>query len=124
MNNKGQSLVLFILTIPILLGILVLVVDVGNALHQKNKINNIIEMVIEYGLENNYEEEKLKKLINYNLKTDNYQVEIKDEIINIKVEAEINGIISNIIDINSFKILSEYKGYMENNKKVIKKVKW
>lgn len=123
MNNKGQSLVLFILILPILLGIMVLVIDVGNAIYTKNKINNIIEMVIEYGLENNYEEEKLKKLINYNLKTDNYQVEIKDEIINIKVEAEINGIISNIIDINSFKILSEYKGYMENNKKVIKKVK-
>ena len=123
MNNKGQSLVLFILILPILLGIMVLVIDVGNAIYTKNKINNIIEMVIEYGLENNYEEEKLKKLINYNLKTDNYQVEIKDEIINIKVEAEIDGIISNIIDINSFKILSEYKGYMENNKKVIKKVK-
>ena len=123
MNNKGQSLVLFILTLPILLGIMVLIIDLGNAIYTKNKINNIIEIVIEYGLENNYEEEELKKLINYNLKTDNYQVEIKDEIINIKVEAEINGIISNIIDINSFKILSEYKGYMENNKKVIKKVK-
>ena len=41
MNNKGQSLVLFILILPILLGIMVLVIDVGNAIYTKNKINNI-----------------------------------------------------------------------------------
>ena len=123
MNNKGQSLVLFILIIPILLGILVLIIDVGNAIYTKNKINNIIEMVIEYGLEKNYQEEELEKLINYNLKNKNYQIKINDETIHIKVEDKIDGIISNVIDIESFEILSEYKGYIENNKKVIKKVK-
>lgn len=123
MNNKGQSLVLFILIIPILLGMIVLVVDVGNAIYSKNKINNVIEMVIEYGLEDNYQEEKLEELINYNLKNNNYKVEIKNEVINIKVEDYVNGIISNIINIDGFKIISEYTGYIENNKKVIKKVK-
>ena len=123
MNNKGQSLVLFILTIPILLGILVLVVDVGNALHQKNKINNIIEMVIEYGLENNYQQEKIEELIRYNIKNDNYQIKIEDQIINIKVDDYVDGIISNIINVDGFKIVSEYTGYIENEKKVIEKVK-
>ena len=53
MNNKGQSLVLFVLLMPIILGIIVLVVDVGKSLVEKNSINNKIELVMEYGLEDN-----------------------------------------------------------------------
>ena len=40
MNNKGQSLVLFVLIIPILLGITALVIDVGKTISTKNNINN------------------------------------------------------------------------------------
>ena len=50
LNNKGQSLVLFILIIPMLIGIAALVIDVGNAYNQKNEMNNAIELVLEYGL--------------------------------------------------------------------------
>ena len=123
MNNKGQSLVLFILIIPILLGIMVLVIDLGNAIHQKNRIDNTIEMVIEYGLEDNYGKEEIEKLINYNLGSSNYLINIDNKVINIKVEDYVDGIISNIIDIDGFKIISEYKGYIENDKKVIEKVR-
>ena len=35
LNNKGQSLVMFILIIPILLFVLIIVADIGNALIQK-----------------------------------------------------------------------------------------
>ena len=42
MNNKGQSLVLFVLLIPIILGIITLVIDVGKSLVEKNSINNKI----------------------------------------------------------------------------------
>ena len=42
LNNKGQSLVMFILIIPMLLGMIVLVVDVGNAIYSKNKIRNLL----------------------------------------------------------------------------------
>ena len=49
-NNKGQSLVLFVLMIPILLGIMALVIDVGNAFNQKNNLDNTILFIIEYGL--------------------------------------------------------------------------
>lgn len=50
-NNKGQSLVLFILILPILLGIMVLVIDMGNVFYKKNEINNTLEFVLNYGLE-------------------------------------------------------------------------
>lgn len=123
MNNKGQSLVLFILIIPILLGIVVLVIDCGNALVTKNKINNVIEMVLEYGLEEDMDEEKLNNLIDYNLGSATYSVSVENDAINVKVSDYVDGVFSNILDIDGFHIVSEYIGYMENNKKVIDKVK-
>ena len=123
MNNKGQSLVLFILIIPILLGIVVLVIDCGNALVTKNKINNVIEMVLEDGLEDGYSEEEINKLIDYNLDSGTYSVDVDNDVINIKVSDYVDGVFSNILDIDGFHIVSEYDGYIENNKKVIEKVK-
>ena len=123
MNNKGQSLVIFILIIPILLGIVVLVIDAGNAIYEKNKINNVIEMVLEDGLEDGYSEEEINKLIDYNLDSGTYSVDVDNDVINIKVSDDVDGVFSNILDIDGFHIVSEYDGYMENDKKVIEKVK-
>ena len=39
-NNKGQSLVMFVLIIPIFLLILTLVYDVGNAIYEKDRLSN------------------------------------------------------------------------------------
>ena len=41
LNNKGQSLVMFVLLIPLLMLILVMVVDIGNMVNVKLELNNI-----------------------------------------------------------------------------------
>ena len=51
-NNKGQSLVMFVLIIPIFLLILTLVYDVGNAIYEKDILSNTNYLTIEYGLNN------------------------------------------------------------------------
>ena len=51
-NNKGQSLVMFVLIIPIFLLILTLVYDVGNAIYEKDRLSNTNYLTIEYGLNN------------------------------------------------------------------------
>ena len=47
-NNKGQSLVMFVLIIPIFLLILTLVYDVGNAIYEKDRLSNNNYLTIEY----------------------------------------------------------------------------
>ena len=47
-NNKGQSLVMFVLIIPIFLLILTLVYDVGNAIYEKDRLSNTNYLTIEY----------------------------------------------------------------------------
>ena len=51
-NNKGQSLVMFVLIIPIFLLILTLVYDVGNAIYEKDRLSNTNYLTIEYRLNN------------------------------------------------------------------------
>ena len=123
MNNKGQSLVLFVLILPILLGIIVLVVDVGRAINEKITINNKIELVITYGLEDNLSKEKIEELVNYNLENSINKVTLENNVITINTSTYVEGIISNIVGFKGFNIESQYKGYIENNKNIIKKVK-
>ena len=123
MNNKGQSLVLFVLLIPIILGSIVLVVDLGRTVVAKNSINNKIELVIEYGLEDNLTSEELTKLLEYNLEDCENIVNVENNIIEINSKTYVEGIISNIINFKGFSIESEYRGFIKNNKKIIEKVK-
>lgn len=140
LNNKGQSLVLFILVIPMLFGIMALVIDVGNAISKKNEIDMVIEFVLDYGLDDSevffsYNDkeyfnediinlkDELKILLDYNLVNSDNDILLKDKGITITSETYVEGIFSKVLNIKGFKIKSEYKGYMENNKEVIKKVK-
>lgn len=147
LNNKGQSLVLFILIIPILLGIMALVIDVGQAFNRKNELDNTLEFVLEYALsseeitnnqdkeyssfeknisnQNNLEIKKtdIEVLLNYNLQNNTNQLQIKDDTIIVSSKCYVEGIFSNILNIKGFAIESEYKGYLQNNKKVIERIK-
>ena len=48
LNNKGQSLVMFICLLPILLLIVLAIVDVSRMVIEKNKLNNINYIAISY----------------------------------------------------------------------------
>lgn len=122
-NNKGQSLVLFILILPILLGIMVLVIDVGNVLNKKNEMENKIEFVINYGLEEDINMDKLEMLVNYNLSDCKNKIRFVDDKIFVSSTTYVEGIFSNILDINGFSIVSNYEGYLVGNDIKIKKIK-
>lgn len=127
LNNKGQSLVLFILLIPIILGIMALVFDLGNALVKKNEIDNVIEMVLESDLKNtdkdgeslnsvgsDIRKEAIEVLLAYNLNDVDTIVVIDGDVVTITGETYVEGIFSNILSIKGFKVISEYKGYLES----------
>ena len=138
LNNKGQSLVLFILIIPIILGIMALVIDIGCALTKKNEIDKSIEFVLDYYLRENISNElnqeksdnnsediylendssidtnALKVLLEYNLKDIEPIINIDNQEIIIKVETNVEGIFSKMLNVKAFKIKSEYKGYLES----------
>jgi hypothetical protein len=117
-NNKGQSLVMFVLIIPIFLLILTLIYDVGNAIYEKDRLSNTNYLTIEYGLNNidTVTENDLKNLIEQNTSNLKYiYVTIEDNQIEIKMEKDAKSIIGKMFNFNLVKIISHYKGKIINN---------
>lgn len=118
-NNKGQSLILFIIILPILLLILVLVVDVGRVFVLKQELNNINEIVLDYGLDNMDKIELIDELNNLvllnNDDIDNIDISFLDNKIYILLEEDVKGLFSSLVDISFFSVKSSYVGYIDND---------
>ena len=125
LNNKGQSLVLFILIIPILFGIMVLVIDMGNVIYYKQDMDNIDKIVIEYGLDNMDDVNVLsdmKELAKENNKDLSIEIIFNDMEFYVSSSYYVNGIFSNIFNMKGFLVKSKYKGYKDIDKNIIKKI--
>ncbi len=77
MNRKGQALVEFVLILPIFLMILFAIVDFGNILSTKNKLENtstdLVRMILNNEDINNIKEEYPKIKIEVNNYKNNYK---------------------------------------------------
>lgn len=127
LNNKGQSLVLFIVLLPILLLVIVLVVDVGTIITSKQDLNNINYMMVDYGLSNlgkeNLEEEIRKYIVLNDSEIDNMDIRVVDNEVYINMSKTEKSLIAHIFNIKDFEIVSEYKGTIINDKKSIERIK-
>ena len=116
MNRKGQSLVLFVLLIPIIIGIMVLIYDVGLSISCKNHMNNVMEMVLDIGLKDNLELSKIEELLNYNLDGYDTKVSYSDDKIIVISSTYVKGVLSKVFGFDGFSIKSKYIGYKRDNK--------
>lgn len=124
MNNRGQSLVTFVLLIPIIVLILFMVYDIGSMVLLKIELNNINYLTVDYGADKIDEiniQDKLRDMINKNKSNiDNVDIRVKDNKLYITLEDSIDNKIS-LIKTLKIKIKSSYVGYMEDEKKKIMK---
>ena len=110
LNNKGQSLVLFVVIMPIILLMFVLVYDIGNAMYEKNKLSNVSYMVIDYALDN------MDKV------DENDLIDLIDKNTNNLSSVTIKGTFGKVFNFDLIEAKSEYTGYMDNGNKRIEKV--
>ena len=127
LNNKGQTLVMFVLLIPLLVLVLVLVCDIGNLVCTKIEVSDINKLVIDSGLDeidNTYVKDKLSNLIVINDKEiKDYTIEINKNMIKVTLKKTAKSIFGRIIGLSGYEVSSEYEGRIDDGKKVIKKVK-
>ena len=126
LNNKGQSLILFVIVLPVLLLIAIFVIDMGRVIVKEQELNNISNIVLDYGLDNldkvdiSNELQELVKLNNSEI--DEINVFVEDNKIKLKLKDNVDGIFSNLINISIFNVKSSYVGYFENQNKKIEKL--
>jgi len=121
MNNKGQTLVIFVIVLPIILIIFTLIIDLGFMHVEKRNIDNNVYTSVEYYLENINEEDvnkKTKNLLQKNINNiDNIIINETDDYIEIGIVKTRKSVYSIIL--NKEEINIKYKGFKED-KKIIK----
>lgn len=122
LNNKGQSLVMLVLIIPIFLLIITLIYDVANAIYEKDRLSNTIWIAIDYGLDNinDITKEELNDMIISNVDGLNYiDVIVNDNEIVVKASKKVIG---KMFHFELTTINCNYKGKLIDDKKEIERI--
>lgn len=128
-NNRGQTLVLFILILPIILSLLLLLINYGFLSYEKQKLSNNVRQAIEYGLNlkknndinntnylNNDEiKKRIEYLLNENVTFDRLDVVVNDSSIRVSLTKNNVGFI-NVLNIFGNKIELEFYGSISSGK--------
>lgn len=81
LNNKGQTLVIFVIFIPLFIGMMALVFDIGNVIYEHSEVESINKIIIDYGLDNmddNNVIEEMRELAVINKKNINTNIKFND----------------------------------------------
>ncbi len=122
MNNKGQSLVIFIIFLPLIFLLIAIIYDLGSLELKKQKNINEIKSAITYGLNNiddNDINQKINTILEKNISAQK-KVTINNNIITINAYLKEKSIFPNILK-DDYQINLNYKGYIENGKIIIEK---
>ena len=115
MNRKGQTLVIFIIILPVILIAMAYLVDTGLMLINKSKLDSTSKIIIDkyYDYEGDIDIEKYLK--DNNLDYTNYEVK-KDNNFNLKIDIKIASIFGKVVGLEEYEITSNITGYKENDK--------
>ena len=122
MNNRGQSLVTFVLILPMILLMILALYDIGNMVLLKSKLTNISYIVLDYGISNIDNDDVTLNMRELALKNesglDDIMINKDDNKLYVTLYDSVNTKISFS---NIFKIKVSYVGYMEEERKVIER---
>lgn len=127
-NNRGQVLIVFILLLPVFLMLSGLIIDTGYLYIEKRNMDNNVKDALKYGLnhldiETSILKNKIKRQIQNNIEdTSLLQINIDNSIIEIKTNKTRKSIFTVIFSKYEYEISAHYRGYLNNEKIVIRKV--
>ena len=123
LNNKGQSLVMFVMILPILLMIIMMVIDIGKMVQRREELDSINYILVDYGLDNieiNNLEDKLREILDKNDKSiDIVKINIDKESLEVEVILRDKVDLLILKDNKLFRVKSDYIGRVVDNKKII-----
>lgn len=125
MNKKGQTLILFVILLPIFLLLMAFVVDTGIVLKENTKCKSMMKTVLKTTYENRFDthyQEQVEKIMKKNtIPIENLKIKVDQDIIYLENEYEKKSIFGSIIGIKEYKIKVSIKGKIENETlKIIK----
>lgn len=110
MNNKGQSLILFLLIIPIIVGFLAFFIDISMVNYEKNRIDGIIINNLEIVVNSSIRDVDRIKNVFFENEVLVKDIVIEDNIIYLNVNVDIKSLFGKILDFDVYKFNVKYKG--------------
>lgn len=121
-NEKGQTLVVFVLLLPLIVLLLSFLVDATNTLYETKKLDELNRTVLSYLLDN--KEVKVENVKELLLKNDQNVILLTFEEtpkLHLVLKKEVKSIFLKVIGIKKYDITSNLYGYLINNEKRIEK---
>ena len=122
LNNHGQTLVIFVLILPLLFMIIGVIVEMSNITLTRQKYESATIETIEYGLDHLDNEDvkaKMNKMLEANIKGTK-EITIDNQKITIRVTDKMDGSFKKLFK-DAYKIDIKYTGFIENDTKKIEK---
>lgn len=117
MNKHGQTLVLFVILIPIIILLFAIIVDTGVVINKKIEYKSITKSAIESALKHDFDTQILKEvLIENNIDTDHLELNTYDGKIEVQNNFMVSSVFGSIIGIKNYHIKIDIMGYLENGK--------
>lgn len=116
MNKKGQVLILFVLIIPVLVLLSAYIVDNVYIAYNKNRLNQINELVIEDASKGILEIDDISEYVNKNDKDIDVKfVYLGDDEVEIILKKDIKSLFGRIIGQDNYSLTSDKKLKMKAN---------
>ena len=122
MNKKGQTLVIIVILIPIIMAIFALVIDIGLMTYENVKLKNTTKTILKEGLKNNdLNENYLKKMLLKNgINCDNLKIYDDDNKLTIYNQYFISSMFGKILGIKEYEVNVKAEVTKETNSIIIK----
>ena len=121
MNKRGQTLIIFVMLIPIILTMAALVIDVGLLYYKKNEYVGIVEESIkEYFKDEDILSAKETLTLN-GVSLDDTEINISDNKITVTLDTKVDSIFGKVIRINEYEIKVSRVGTKDKERVIISK---
>lgn len=116
MNNKGQTLIIFVILVPIIITMMALVVDVGMLENKVLKTKNIVDVAIKEYFNKEDVTVISKTLEENDISTDKLVIKRTDNEVGVNVEYEISSLFGKIVGLQKYDVKVKRKGINYNGK--------
>ena len=112
MNNKGQSLVIFIIIIPVIFIVFSFLYDYAYIINSQNKYENFTRTILNSTLE----EDKIVDLYKQNgYKVDDFKYKKENDKVYIQNSYKIKSVFGNIVNLKNYTVSINYVVINSNN---------
>lgn len=117
MNKHGQTLILFVLLIPIIILLAAVLIDTGVVISKKTTLQEVTKEAIKEVLIDDKDKNVIEEvLVKNNIEVAKLEINFLEDKIEVKNEIDVDSVFGAIIGIEKYHIKSDIVGYKENDK--------